>query len=160
MRNTWSGLEVDSVTMEGLTDYETPVRARYRASVPRFAVRDADGLRVPLTVMGDLVRSLARTEAREHALDLGAATRYVEERTLRLPAGSDVASLPQGGRVESPFGAFQMSVSREGRTVTARSELTLSRDRIEASEYADFRAFIERTDAILRQRLLVSVGAR
>jgi tetratricopeptide (TPR) repeat protein len=160
MRNTWSGIEVDSVTMEGLTDYETPVRARYRASVPRFAVRDADGLRVPVTVMGDLVRSLARTEAREHTLDLGATTRYVEDRTLRLPAGTDVASLPQGGRVESPFGVFQMSVSREGRTVTVHSELTLTRDRVEASEYADFRAFVQRTDAILRQRLVVSGGAR
>jgi len=160
MRNTFSGIEVDSVTMQGLTDYEVPVQAHYRASVPRFAVRDADGLRVPVTVMGDLVRSLARTEEREHAFDLGATTRYTEDRTIRVPAGYEVATLPQGGRIESPFGVFLMTVTREARTVTVHSELTLSRDRVEASEYADFRAFVERTDAVLRQRLTLAGGAR
>ncbi|MBN8612546.1 MAG: DUF3857 domain-containing protein, partial [Deltaproteobacteria bacterium] len=156
MRNTFAGIEIDGVEMTGLTDYEVPVTAHYRASVPQLAVRDADGLRVPLTVMGDLLRSLARTETREHAFDLGATTRYVEDRTIRLPAGSDVATLPEGGRIESSFGTFVMTVSREGRTVTIHSELTLSRDRIEASEYAEYRAFIQRTDAVLRQRLSVS----
>jgi tetratricopeptide (TPR) repeat protein len=156
MRNTFAGIEIDSVTMEGLTDYEVPVHARYRASVPRFAVRDADGLRVPVTVMNDLLRSLARTDAREHALDLGATTRYVEDRTIRLPAGADVTTLPEGGRIESPFGVFVLSMSREGRAVTVHSELTLSRDRVEASEYADFRAFVERIDGALRQRLSIS----
>ena len=158
MRNTFAGIEIDGVEMTGLTDYEVPVTAHYRASVPQLAVRDADGLRVPLTVMGDLLRSLARTETREHAFDLGATTRYVEDRTIRLPAGSDVATLPEGGRIESSFGTFVMTVSREGRTVTIHSELTLARDRVEASEYAEYRAFIQRTDAILRQRLSVSGG--
>jgi hypothetical protein len=158
MRNTFSGIEVDSVEMTGLTDYEVPVTAHYRASVPQLAVRDADGLRVPLTVMGDLVRLLARTETREHAFDLGATTRYVEDRTIRIPAGHDVATLPEGGRVESPFGVFLVTVTREARTVTVHSELTLSRDRVEASEYAEFRAFIQRADSVLRQRLTLSGG--
>lgn len=158
MRNTFAGIEVESVEMTGLTDYEVPVTAHYRASVPQLAVRDADGLRVPLTVMGDLVRALARTETREHAFDLGSRSRYVEDRVIRLPAGHDVTALPEGGRIESPFGVFVMSVSREGRTVTVHSELTLSRDRVEAAEYPEFRTFIQRTDAILRQRLSVSGG--
>jgi tetratricopeptide (TPR) repeat protein len=158
MRNTFSGIEVDSVEMTGLTDYEVPVTAHYRASVPQLAVRDADGLRVPLTVMGDLVRLLARTETREHAFDLGATTRYVEDRTIRIPAGHDVATLPEGGRVESPFGVFLVTVTREARTVSVHSELTLSRDRVEASEYAEFRAFIQRADSVLRQRLTLSGG--
>jgi len=160
MRNTWSGIEVDSVEMTGLTDYEVPVTAHYRASVPQLAVRDADGLRVPVTVMGDLLRMLARTETREHAFDLGATTRYVEDRTIRVPAGHEIGTLPEGGRIESPFGVFVMTVTREARTVTVHSELTLSRDRIEASDYADFRAFIQRTDAVLRQRLTLQGGAR
>ena len=160
MRNTFSGIEIERVEMEGLTDYETPVEAHYRASVPQFATRDADGLRVPVSVMGDLVRSLARTEARTQAFDLGATTHYVEDRTLRAPAGMDVATLPEGGRVESPFGVFLMTVTREGRNVSIHTELTLSRDRIEATEYPQFRAFIERADALLRQRLALSGGGR
>jgi hypothetical protein len=42
--------------------------------------------------------------------------------------------------------------------VTVHSELTLSRDRVEASEYAEFRAFIQRADSVLRQRLTLSGG--
>jgi len=117
-------------------------------------------LRVPVSVMGDLVRSLARTEARAQALDLGSTTHYVEDRTLRAPAGMEVATLPEGGRVESPFGLFLMTVTREGRAVSIHTELTLSRDRIEAVEYSEFRAFIERADALLRQRLTLSGGGR
>jgi hypothetical protein len=146
--------------MTGLTDYEVPVTAHYRASVPQLAVRDADGLRVPLTVMGDLLRLLARTETREHAFDLGATTRYVEDRTIRIPAGHDVAALPEGGRLESPFGVFALTVTREARSVSVHSELTLARDRVEASEYAAFRAFVQRADAILRQRLTLAPERR
>ena len=160
MRNTFSGIEVERVEMEGLTDYEAPVHATYRATVPQFATRDADGLRVPVAVMGDLVRSLARTEARSQAFDLGSTTHYVEDRTLRAPAGMDVVTLPEGGRVESPFGLFLMTVTREGRAITIHTELTLSRDRIEANEYNEFRAFIERADTLLRQRLTLSGGGR
>jgi transglutaminase-like putative cysteine protease len=160
MRNTFAGIEVDTVEMTGLTDYEVPVTAHYRASVPQLAVRDADGLRVPLTVMGDLLRLLARTETREHAFDLGATTRYVEDRTIRIPAGHDVAALPEGGRLESPFGVFALTVTREARSVSVHSELTLARDRVEASEYAAFRAFVQRADAILRQRLTLAPERR
>ena len=160
MRNTFSGIEVERVEMEGLTDYEAPVHATYRATVPQFATRDADGLRVPVAVMGDLVRSLARTEARTQAFDLGATTHYVEDRTLRAPTGMDVVTLPEGGRIESPFGLFLMTVTREGRAITIHTELTLSRDRIEAHEYNEFRAFIERADTLLRQRLTLSGGGR
>jgi tetratricopeptide (TPR) repeat protein/transglutaminase-like putative cysteine protease len=160
MRNTFAGIEVDTVEMTGLTDYEVPVTAHYRASVPQLSERDADGLRVPLTVMGDLLRLLARTETREHAFDLGATTRYVEDRTIRIPAGHDVAALPEGGRLESPFGVFALTVTREARSVSVHSELTLARDRVEASEYAAFRAFVQRADAILRQRLTLAPERR
>ncbi len=153
MRNTFPGIEVQSVEMTGLTDYEVPVTAHYRASVPQFAVRDADGLRVPMTVLGDLLRALARTETREHALDLGATSRYVEHRTLRIPAGYQLDATPSGGHVESPFGVFDMTIGREGAEVTIDTSLTLSRDRIEASEYPAFRAFIQQADTALRQRL-------
>jgi hypothetical protein len=160
MRNTFNGIEVERVEMEGLTDYEAPVHAHYRAAVPQFATRDADGLRVPVSVMGDLVRSLARTEARTQAFDLGSTTHYVEDRTLRAPAGMEVVTLPEGGRVESPFGVFLMTVTREGRNVSIHTELTLSRDRVEAADYPQFRGFVERADALLRQRLALSGGGR
>ena len=159
MRNTFNGIEVERVEMEGLTDYEAPVQAHYRAAVPQFATRDADGLRVPVSVMGDLVRSLARTESRSQAFDLGSTTHYVEDRTLRIPAGMEVVTLPEGGRVESPFGVFLMTVTRESRSVAIHTEFTLSRDRVEASDYLEFRAFVERADALLRQRLALSPGA-
>ena len=77
-----------------------------------------------------------------------------------LPAGHTVADLPAGGEVRSEYGAVSMTWSAEGREVHVRTEFTVTRDTVPPDEYAAFRAWATSADAILRQRLVLTGGAR
>ncbi len=160
LRGIFPGVEVAREHFEHLTDFESPVTFTYDATVPNFAVRDADGLRVGGTVLEELTRLLARTESRVYTLDLGRQSTYREDRTLRAPAGFTVGSLPEGGVVESPFGRFAMTVTPDGREVRVHTELALTMDTIPPSQYAAFRAWVGSADALLRARIVLLGAAR
>jgi hypothetical protein len=154
LRGLFPGLHLDSQTFESL-DRDRPVRFRYEADVPQVAQREAGGLRIAPTVLSDLVPSLARTPNRRLPIDLGGTSRYVEERIVRVPAGHHLGSLPNAGRIESPFGVVALRVEARGQTVHANVELTLSADRIAPEDYGAFRQWAERADELLRQRITI-----
>jgi hypothetical protein len=158
LRGLFPGLVLQEQTMENLDDLEAPVEVRYRARVPQLGRRDGTALVVSGTVLDDLLSSMARSPSRRHTLDLGGTSSYVEERTVRLPRGFTVGDVPEGGEARSEFGSLTMRVEQSGREVSARTELTIERDRIVAGDYAEFRAWVERADAILRQRIHLTPG--
>jgi hypothetical protein len=159
-RAVFPGTDVTANAFESLTDFDAPVRFHFEAAVPQLAVRDADGLRVRGAVLDDLVRSIARLDERELTLDLGTPQHYVEDRTIVLPAGHTVAELPAGGEARSEYGALVMTWTTEGREVRVHTEFTVSRDTVPASEYAAMRTWATAADTILRQRLVLTGGAR
>jgi cellulose synthase operon protein C len=158
LRGLFPGIELRSQELTGLDRYEDPIGVRYTADVPRLAVVDADGLRVQATVLGDLTRLLARDGSRRHPIDLRGTSSYVEERRIRVPAGMRVLSLPEGGEAISPYGRLTMQLEQQEREIVARTELSLTSDRIPAAEYAAFRRWVEQADGILRQR--IALGGR
>ena len=160
MRGIFPGIEVSSETFDQLADFELPVRYHYAARVPSFGVRDADGLRVPGSVLDELTTLLARTESRHFTLDLGGRRTYVEDRTLRAPAGYTIGAVPEGGVADSAFGHFAMTVTQNGTEVVVHTELSLAADTIPTDQYAAYRAWIGRADAILRGRVVMIGGAR
>ncbi len=160
MRSIFPGVEVASESFEDLTNFETPVRYQYTARVPSFAVRDADGLRVPGSVLDDLTTLFARTDARHFTLDLGGRSSYVEDRTLHAPSGYTIGALPEGGVADSPFGHFAMTATHTGNDVVVHTELALNADTVPADQYGAFREWIGRADAMLRQRVVMIGGAR
>jgi hypothetical protein len=123
-------------------------------------MRDADGLRLPASVLTDLTRSIARLDEREMVLDLGSPESYVEDRTVRLPAGFTVTDVPDGGEARSEFGHVLLTVTAEGREVRAHTELTIDVDTVSAADYPRFRTWVTAADALLRQRIVLSGGAR
>jgi hypothetical protein len=155
MRSIFPGVEVASESFEDLTNFEIPVRYQYTARVPSFAVRDADGLRVPGSVLDDLTTLFARTDARHFTLDLGGRSSYVEDRTLHAPSGYTIGALPEGGVADSPFGHFAMTATHTGNDVVVHTELALNADTVLADQYGAFREWIGRADAILRQRVVM-----
>ena len=68
--------------------------------------------------------------------------------------------VPTGGEAVSRFGALRLTIEQGAGGVTARTELEITRDRIAPNEYEDFRAWVERADALLRQRISLRGGAR
>ncbi len=158
LRNLFPGLEVRTQNFEDLSDVETPVRFTYEGRAPQFALRDGAHLRVAPSTIGDLSRMLARTQSRRHTLDLGSTTRYVEQRTITLPAGARATTLPTAGEVQSAFGVARVRVRSAGSSITVETEFELHVDRVEASQYGEFRAWVERADQLFDQRILVEGG--
>ncbi len=160
MRGIFPGIEVGSERFEHLTEFEVPVTYHYEARVPVFGVRDADGLRVPGSVLDQLTTLFARTETRRFALDLGGRSSYVEDRTLHAPAGYTIGAVPEGGVADSAFGHFAMTVTRSGTDVVVHTELSLAADTVPATEYAAYREWVGRADTILRERVVMIGGGR
>jgi tetratricopeptide (TPR) repeat protein len=159
LASLFPGVELQDVVFRtGLRDREQPIALEWRARVPHFAPRDGTALRLPPSVIEDLVRSLARTPTRRYPLDLGSTSSYVEERRVRLPTGARVTDLPPGGEARSEFGHLMLRVEQAGNVVRTRMEFELSRDRIPPDEYAAFRQWVERADAIARQRITVTTA--
>jgi hypothetical protein len=131
------------------------VHLQWEAEVPQLAPRDAEGLRVDPSVIGELTRNLARATQRRLPLELGTTSSYVETRTVHLPAGARARTIPEGRVAESPFGLVRLTVESDARKVELRTELELRRDRVAPNEYAAFRRWLEEADQILRQRLVV-----
>ncbi len=158
LRSLLPGLDLESQTMEHLDDLEHPVAIRYRATVPQMARSDGGNLVLTPSVMTELVRSLARTATRTQPLDLGSTSAYTEDRTVTLPQGMHGTDVPPGGEVESEFGRLKLTIEASGRTIRSHTEFELRRDRIPAAEYPAFRAWVERADVLLRQRIGVERG--
>ncbi len=155
LRNMFPGLRLESQRFGNLEDLEAPVTVEYAAEVPQLAQHDGDVLRTPPSVLRDLTRRFARTPRRRYPLDLGGTSQYVEERTVRLPAGTRLRSAPRGGVAESPFGQVRMTVEVNDGRVTAHTEFELRRDRVEPNEYDAFRRWVAEADQLLRQRIII-----
>ncbi len=155
LRNLFPGLTLESQEFDSLDDLEAPVSYRYTARVPQVAHRDGLQLTVAPSVMGDLIRTMARVPRRRHPLDLGGRNSYQERRTVRLPTGTGGAQVPRGGKAESPFGVLQLKFESSGQEVSAVTQFELRRDRIAPDEYPAFRRWVREADELLRQRITV-----
>jgi transglutaminase-like putative cysteine protease len=154
----YPGVELTTQRFGGLDDLEQSIEYSYDIKVPQLAKWDGDRLRLPPTVLHDLVRSMARTPSRRHVLDLDGNQSYVEERTVRLPRGMGSVELPPGGEAASAFGKLRLDFEQKPGEVTARTEFSVIRDRVDPADYEAFRAWVERADRLLRQRIGIRKG--
>jgi tetratricopeptide (TPR) repeat protein len=151
----YPGLTLESQTFESLADIEKPVHYRYQIKVPQLATLDNGELRIAPSTMRELI-GMARMPTRRFTLDLRGNRSYREERAVQLPKGMTVSSIPPGGEASSPFGTLKLALSRQGTTITARTELDLLRDRILPADYPEFRKWVLAADELLRQRIGIS----
>jgi hypothetical protein len=76
---------------------------------------------------------------------------------VRLPPGAKVKSTTQASRGSSPFGTYDVTVEPSSGVLRVKTAVTLTKTRIDASEYPAFRAWCEEVDRVLGQRATVSV---
>lgn len=159
LRNQLAGVTSTSLDVEGLTDFSEPVVLRFEARVPQIAVRDADGLRVAPSSMGELTSTLARQSERTLPIELGGRDTFTEIRRIHGPRGSQITTLPTAESVSSRFFTLTVAASRENNVAVVTTRLTFLVDRIEVADYAEFRTQTEAADRLLRQRVVFG-GAR
>ncbi|MEM1414432.1 MAG: DUF3857 domain-containing protein [Myxococcota bacterium] len=151
----YPGIEITEESFEEL-DPREPVRFRYEATVPQMAQR-ASGELLISPGAGRLSR-MAATPTRRHPLMLGPPGAVREVRTIALPAGHGVARMPEGGEASSRFGRVSVRYAQRGSTVEIETNVVLTQARIAPDEYEDFRGFVERADALLRERVAIRPG--
>jgi tetratricopeptide (TPR) repeat protein len=151
------GSEVTSVEPGNLEEVEQKVTMRMRGKAPQFARAEGDTLTVPLGRKEHMVRDYAPLASRKLDVRLYAQWTQEDEWTVHLPPGAKVRSTPQASKGSSPFGTYDVTSESSAGTLRVRTTVTLTKTRIDASEYPAFRAWCEEVDHALGQRATVSV---
>jgi hypothetical protein len=151
----FAGLELASIEASNLEDLEKPVSMHARGKVSQFARKEGDLLSIPVGPPEHMLREFASLSSRQQDIRLYAQSTSDHDWTVHLPPGMRVVNMPKADDAASPFGHFKLDVESAGGTVRVRSSLTLTRLRIKASEYPDFRAWCQRVDKALGQRLVM-----
>ena len=150
----YGGVDVRSVSAEGVDGVLAPVDLSIEAKVPGLAAASGDGLRLP--VLGHPLRQTrmwAPKARRRHPLEIGVPTTVERRFEVRAPKGFRFAVVPEGGRVVHDAVEAELEVSLdEGRTrakVTGR--IRFLRPRIPARAFADLRRALQRIDTLFGQ---------
>jgi cellulose synthase operon protein C len=139
----------------GLEDVELPVKIRAKGKATSFARREGDALSVPASVSPRLVSDLAPSSKRTLDVVIGALTSREEEWVLKLPAGAKIRTMPAAQKLDTPFGAFNVSFEQAPGKVTVRTSLVFRKARVAPNEYDAFRSFCEAVDRAFGQRIVV-----
>lgn len=145
-----AGLEVNA-----LDDLDHPPRLIIRGTAPAYGRREGAVLSVPVTPADRFVSSFAGQSKRTLDIKLNFPTTIEETRTVQIPAGMRVRSLPQPSQVESPFGSYVLESEHKDGVVTVRVQVKFSRSRVSAGDYRAFASFCEQVDRALDQRLIL-----
>jgi hypothetical protein len=137
---------------------------RWRAHARSLARREGDELVVPLAPSQTLASQLAPLVTRTLPVWLPAhvAPRR-ESRTIHLtaPPGWAFEALPSGGDEDGgAFGRAHLDVAREPGGVVVHRSLVFDRSTIEVDEYAAWRAWVQRADALMHRSVRLAPQAR
>ncbi len=150
------GSEVTSFDSSNLEDIEAEVNLHARGKVPQFARLDDDTLSVPVGRREHMVRDYA--PATERTLDVRLPAQWTEQDdwSVHLPVGARITNVPTSSRVVSPFGTYSLVAETGPGTIHVKTTITLSKTRVAAADYLEFRKWCETVDSALGQRATVA----
>jgi len=153
---TFPGLSVDKVSISDPNRLDQDVALDYQLSIPRYAEVGGDTLRfLPFGGRRGYVETYAGLAERRGDLVLDGPS--VSRFTFRyqLPSGWSVDALPSDVTTDTGFGKLHLTYALENGVLVCRGELIFARDRISASEYPAFRAFVAGVDQAFSRKVLV-----
>jgi len=153
---TFPGLSVDKVSISDPNKLDQDVALDYELSIPRYAEVGGDTLRfLPFGSRRGYVETYAGLAERrgDLVLDGPSVSRFTFR--YRLPTGWSVDALPPDVTTDTGFGKLHLTYALEQGVLVCRGELVFTRDRISASEYPAFRAFVAQVDQAFSRKVLV-----
>jgi transglutaminase-like putative cysteine protease len=150
--------DIASVTASDMDDVEQKVEIRAKGRAPSFARKDADSWTVGLGAKEHMVRAYAPLSRRKNDLRILALSTQENETVVKLPQGAKVLSPPRSSEGKSAFGTYKVEADVQGNVVRVKTTIALTKPRISAAEYGDFRAFCEKADRDLGQTVTYQVG--
>ena len=144
------------MTINDPSRLDQDVALDYELSIPRYAEVGGDTLRfLPFGSRRGYVEAYAGLAERrgDLVLDGPSVSRFTFR--YRLPSGWSVDALPPDVTSDTGFGKLHLTYAVEQGVLVCRGELVFTRDRISASEYPAFRAFVAQVDQAFSRKVLV-----
>jgi hypothetical protein len=96
---------------------------------------------------------LASETRRRHDLEMGYPWARKTELAYTLDKKFSVIDVPADAALKEPFGTYTRTVRHEGQSVTIIESFELLQQRISTAEYERFRAFCNKVDSLLEQKV-------
>jgi tetratricopeptide (TPR) repeat protein len=159
---SYPGVKANEVVVSDTKDLEAPLTVKYAVSMPRYAEAGPGMLRFfPFGAGRQFTNALAPLTERTSDLVFQGVWSNDLETTYTFPANWTVNELPADVLEESPFGALRITASRlEGNKLRLTGRMTLSRARITAKEYPQFRAWLMKVDQAFSRKIVAQQGGQ
>jgi hypothetical protein len=150
--NSFTGVDVKSVTAPDIDDITKPARLSASATVPQWATQTGDALRFKVTGRDSgFTSALAPKSKRNYPLVLDVPMQETHTLRYRLPAGYRFSTLPTPASLNTPVGTFSLEVETTDDGAEVRTRISLPKQRISPADYPELRTFLRRVDAALEQ---------
>ncbi len=158
---SYPGVQATEVNVSDVKDLESPLTVKFAIATPRYAESGPGMLRFfPFGASRQFTQALAPLS--ERTMDLVFQGVWVNELTMNytLPANWSVPELPPEVVEDSPFGTLRIAVEKKDGKLKVTGRLVMSRARITAKEYPDFRAWLMRVDQAFSRKLVAQQGGQ
>ena len=157
LSQVYSGIQVDSVHVEGAHDIERDIDVKFSGSLDKFLGQKQLSLSSSW-LAHQYVNSLAPLNSRNLELQLPAPWTTEEEIHFTLPDGAEIENVPSGLRNDTPFGTAVIHYERRGHELVVTTSVQFRKLRISPSEYSQFRKFCSDVEKSFRREIKVRLG--
>ena len=158
---SYPGVQASEVTVSETKDLESPLTVKFVIATPRYAEAGSGLLRFfPFGASRAFTQALAPLSERK--MDLVFAGVWVNEleMTYSLPPNWGVPDVPPEVLEESPFGSLRITVAKKDGKLKVSGRLVMSRARISAAEYPEFRSWLLKVDQTFSRKLVAQQGGQ
>jgi cellulose synthase operon protein C len=158
---SYPGVQASEVVVSDTKDLESPLTVKFGIAMPRYAEAGAGMLKFfPFGASRAFTQALAPLSDRKMDLVFPGVWANELEMNYSLPANWNVAELPPEVLEESPFGSLRINVTKKDGKLKVSSRLAMTRARITAKEYPEFRSWLLKVDQAFSRKIVAQQGGQ
>ncbi|MCU0223328.1 MAG: DUF3857 domain-containing protein [Acidobacteria bacterium] len=158
LRRIYPEISVTDATFGALGLFESPVTYEFEARAGRFALREGNVLRAPLSFFPIVLPVEPVSAGREVPLQLPQPYRMSSDTTFELPAGFALQDAPRAGRIDSAWGTVSLESDRVRGALRIRALLEWRGGEVPVAELTSFSSFVEQARQLLSQPVVLEVA--
>lgn len=158
---SYPGVQASEVSVSETKDLESPLSVKFAIAMPRYAEAGSGLLRFfPFGASRAFTQAMAPLSERKMDLVFPGVWVNELEMTYSLPASWGVPEVPPEVFEESPFGSLRITVEKKDGKLKVSGRLVMSRARISAAEYPEFRSWLLKIDQAFSRKLVAQQGGQ
>ncbi len=160
LTRTYGNVKLRDLDVSDPLDLDQPLRVQATFDVDSLAPPQGQGLALKPVFDAQPMQRFTGAPKRDYPLLLGVPESETSVVRYKLPAGWAPVELPPPVKLDSQFGAFELSWSFDKGELRAERKRVLKSPRIETAEYPDFREFAGQVDAAESRTVVVREESR